>query len=138
MTNTTTAAAELGTEIGRELLEDHYAKDAPRSAAADLIRTVLEVNPRAKLPALLTKVRVRDWMTETRVTETMLREALAVERKRLRDAKPKPALALPPKRQRTSTEKVAATPQIPLMGQQGAATGPAPDAGLFDDGIVPN
>ena len=122
-----TTAKEFGAGIGRELLADHDAKGAPRIAAADMVRALFEVNPRAKLPALLAKGRVRAWMADTGVTECMLREAMTAARKTVREEAKTPEIILPPKRRKTTKAPSAksrpstSSPSIALLPASSAA-----------------
>lgn len=133
---------ELARLIGKQMLADQQANGAPRMEAANLIRSLLEVNGKAKLPALLAKAEVRAWMKDMRVTETMLREAFAAERKLLREKADSADLKIPARRRKKVTDASPAdrAPRS-LPPAASKASAPAKVASLFDstdDGMVPN
>lgn len=155
MTDATTNAGQLGAEIGRETLADNGRNGAARAAARELVQAVLNVNPKAKLPAVFTKERVRRWMSETGVKEGMMREAFAIARKDMR-AKlgAPPDVVLPPKRNRSRSQTAANTdapiaaipPAMATQPERAVKQAksetkpkPAPLPSMFDtDGMVPN
>lgn len=133
---------ELAQLVAAEMQVEDAAKGAPREEAHKFVNTLLGLNPKAKLPALVAKKHVRDWMNQNQVTMTILREAFAIERKRLHEAADSAALKIPPRR-RKKAAGVASTPPVrkPVLAGTAPSGVAAVAADLFggdDDGMVPN
>ncbi|CAD7339430.1 hypothetical protein FIM10_12125 [Sphingomonadales bacterium 56] len=145
--------AELGAEVARELLADRELLAAPQVAAARFVKALLAANPRVKLPAIVANQRAKNWMEAARVTQSILREALAAGRKELKSASAETALKRPKKRQKYAP--VDAEPVSTRNPRQQTASGTsapadassahsviapkrAPHADLYSDVMVPN
>lgn len=131
-----TKSSIFGEEIAHQLLADRQALAAPRVSAEEFVKSILSVNPKAKLPAILAKENVKNWMVEEKVTPSILREAFSVARKNLRQAESETFVKRPKKRRvqqpETSDEAGATRPlENATPPRAGAPT-------LFNDFIVPN
>ena len=105
--------AELGAEVARELIADRDSRAAPQAAAAQFVKSLLAVNPRAKLPAIIANQKAKDWMDAARVTQSILREALAARRKELQAVEAETALKRPKRQKKSSID-----PQQPSTGKR--------------------
>lgn len=102
---------EFGALIGKSLVEAESNADVPRVAATRFASAVIAHCPTVKLPALLRKDGVREWMNDARVSESMLRSALTTARKTSREnALRKDVVRVPPRSRKKPTVDVDAKP----------------------------
>ena len=102
---------EFGAMIGKSLIEAEASADVPRVAATLFASEVFAHCPTVKLPALLRKDGVREWMNDARVSESMLRTALTNARKTSREnVRQKDVVRVPPRSRKKPTVDVDAKP----------------------------
>ena len=143
--------AELGAEVARELIADRDSRAAPQAAAAQFVKSLLAVNPRAKLPAIIANQKAKDWMDAARVTQSMLREALAARRKELQTIEAETALNRPKRQKKSSIHpqqpstrpipQAVSRPTLPASTNSAhsvVAPTEVRHADLYSDVMVPN
>ncbi|WP_152639785.1 hypothetical protein [Sphingobium bisphenolivorans] len=131
-----TKSSKFGEEIARELLSDREALAAPRVSAEEFVKSILSVSPKAKLPAILAKENVKNWMAEEKVTPSILREAFSAARKNLRQAESETFVKRPKKRRVQQRETLDEAGATRLLDSSTPSLGGAPT--LFNEFIVPN
>lgn len=110
---------EFGAFIGKSLVEAASNADVPRVAATQFATAVIAHCPMVKLPALLRKDGVREWMNDTRVSESMLRTALTNARKTGREnVQQKGVVRVPPRSRKKSKVEVEALPASTASGRK--------------------
>ncbi|USI79098.1 hypothetical protein [Sphingopyxis sp. USTB-05] len=110
---------EFGALVGKSLVEAASNADVPRVAATQFASAVIAHCPMVKLPALLRKDGVREWMNDARVSESMLRTALTNARKTNREnVRQKDVVRVPPRSRKKSTVDVDAKPAPLASGRK--------------------
>lgn len=110
---------EFGALIGKSLVEAASNADVPRVAATQFASAVIAHCPTVKLPALLRKDGVREWMNDARVSECMLRMALTNARKMSREnVRQKDVVRVPPRSRKKLAVDVDAKPTSLASGRK--------------------
>jgi len=100
---------EFGASIGKSLVDAEAGAGVPRVAAAQFVGALVAEHPSVKLPALLANAEVKQWMSDARVSESMLRMALTNARKMSREnVRQKDVVRVPPRSRKKPAVKVEA------------------------------